>query len=146
MADSVKVVLVDREHKKIIMIKDEQPDITRVTFAGGLVEQDEDYIQAAYREVAEETGYEYEHIQERFSLPYTHRVSGQTQYYIAWGLSQNLTTNPDHGSEKITILPKTFDEFIDHIIDTNNHSHFSYYMCKHYILPNKIQELRKLLF
>lgn len=146
MSDSVKVVLVDRNNQKIIMINDEQPDSIRLTFAGGLVEKDEDMLQAAKREVSEETWYHYQSLYTRFKLPYANRVSGHTQYYIAWDLEQKYIAKPDTWSEKITLLPMNFETFIDHITDPHNHSDFSYYICKQYLLTNKINDLKFLLF
>lgn len=146
MADSVKVILVDREQQKILMVHDEQPNLSRITFAWGLVETWESLLQTASREVQEEIGYNYTDIQSRFSLPYTHRVDGATYYYIASGLQHTATANPDKWSEKITLLEKTFDEFVQHICSAEHHSYFSYYIIIHYILPNKLDDLKLLLF
>ena len=95
MQDSVKVLLIDTASNKIIMVQDEQPGITRLTFAGGLVETGENLLQAAAREIEEETGYTYTHIEPLVSLPYTHRVIGETHYYIASGLTATSLSNPD---------------------------------------------------
>ncbi len=147
MADSVKIVLIDRPQQKIIMIRDEQPDVTRITFAWGMVEKGENYIQAAQREVVEETGYHYNFQQDRFDLPYTHhRLLGQTHYMIARDLTKTNQTNPDRWSEKITLMPLDFDEFIARVQHSDNHSNFSYYICKKYILSGKIDELKQLFF
>ena len=146
MQDAVKVILIDKEQHKILMVQDEQPWVTRITYAWGLVEAGEDLLQTAAREVQEETGYIYDTIQHIVSLPYTHRVSGSTYYYITSGLSQTSQTNPDRWSEKITVLEYTFDEFIDFICSPDNHSYFSYYLLTHYIVPHKKEELQKLLF
>lgn len=146
MKDSVKVILINKEQQKIIMIKDEQPWLTRLTFAGWLVEQWENLLEAAAREVHEETGYIYTHIDHIISLPYTHRVVGETHYYIASWLTITNKPNPDRGSEKITIIEKTFDEFIEYICSPYHHSYFSYYIITHYILPQQHKKLKKLLF
>lgn len=146
MQDSVKVLLIDPPSQKIIMVQDEQPGITRLTFAGGLVEADENLLEAAAREVQEETGYTYTHIEPLVSLPYTHRVMGETHYYIASGLTMSSLSNPDRWSEKITIIEYNFDEFIAYICSPEHHSYFSYYIMTHYIVPHKQEELKKLLF
>ncbi|AKH33010.1 hypothetical protein XF24_00684 [candidate division SR1 bacterium Aalborg_AAW-1] len=146
MADAVKVLLIDIQEQKIIMVQDEQPGLTRLTFAGGLVEQGENLLQAAAREVEEETGYHYTHIEHIISLPYTHRVVGETHYYIASGLMKTDTANPDRGSERITLLSYGFDEFIDYICNPEHHSYFSYYIITTYIITHQQNKLKKLLF
>ena len=146
MQDAVKVILIDKQQHKILMVQDEQPWVTRITYAGGLVEEREDLLEAATREVQEETGYVYQTIQHIVSLPYTHRVCGATHYYIASELSQTSQTNPDKWSEKITVLEYSFEKFVDFICSPDNHSYFSYYLLTHYIIPHKQEELKKLLF
>lgn len=84
--NAVKVFLVDREQQIIYLVHDEQPGVTRITLAGGIVEDGEDLLVSAEREVYEETTCVYKNIVPWFRIPYSHRIQGFTQYYIAWDL------------------------------------------------------------
>lgn len=140
--DVVKVVLIDNED--IIMLHEEQPWLTKTGFAGWFVENWEDHFIAAQREVLEETGYNIDDMELWFSSEYWNRVRWARYYYIARSPKYIQQPNLENG-EKITIIKKTFDEFLDYIASDECFDELSSYIFKKYIINNNIEWLRKYL-
>ena len=104
---------------KIMMTEQEQPGkIPFIGAAGGRVNEGEDILTAARRELLEETGY----IAEDFSLWDARQPVSKIDWaiftFIARGLKKVSDLDLDAG-EKIKLLPLTLDELINIATDKN---------------------------
>lgn len=104
---------------KILLLEQEQPQKGMfVSTAGGRVDEGEDILTAAKRELLEETGY----IGEEFILWDAQQPISKVEWaiytFIAKGLKKIEEANPDAG-EKIKPLPVSFDELIGMVISKN---------------------------
>lgn len=97
------------------------------------------------REVMEETGYTIGQMHHLFSVPYHNRLRGMRYYYIAH-LAEKVHEPLFDGGEKITIVSYSFDQFVEYICSDESWADLASYILKHYIVPNKKDELRALLF
>lgn len=142
--DIVKVLLTDWQH--IVMTQEEQPGLSKISFPWGFVEEWEDLPQAAKREVLEETGYEINTMELLFSLPYRNDVLWARYYYLARTYQKIQEISLDPGGERITLLYKTFDEFLDYLYSDESYDDFAGRMMKNYIVSWRQNDLKKLLF
>jgi len=121
-ADSVVVfpVLPDG---KIILTEQEQPGKPPFIGAtGGRVDEGEDVLSAAKRELLEESGYEAEEFILWHAQNMTSKVDWAVYIFIAKGLKK--VSEPDlDGGEKIKLLPVTLDELIN--IPTKKNIYFA---------------------
>lgn len=98
---------------KILLNKEEQPGKPSFIAApGGRVDEGEDLLDAAKRELLEETGYQAEEFIFWFGQNITPKVDWNVYIFIAKGLKKVADLNLDNG-EKIKSLTVTLDEFID---------------------------------
>jgi ADP-ribose pyrophosphatase len=108
---------------KIILTEQEQPGkIPFIGATGGRVDEGEDILTAAKRELLEESGY----IAENFILWDARHPVGKIDWvvytFIAKGLKKIGDIDLD-GGEKIKLLPLTLDELID--IATDEKTYFA---------------------
>lgn len=132
---------------QIILTEQEQPGKAPFIGAtGGRVDDGEDILDAAKRELLEESGYEAdEFVLWKMQQPMS-KIEWAVYVFVAKGLCKVADLNLD-GGEKIKIITKTFDEFADLAILEN--SQFSEQEIVDDILkakldPKKMEELRKL--
>ncbi len=97
---------------RILLVDQTQPGKTPyISGAGGRMEEGEDPIEAAKRELLEETGYEASEL----TLLYASHIMAKTDYvvyhFIAKGCKKVAEQSLDAG-EKVTLLPVTFDELL----------------------------------
>ncbi len=98
---------------KIILTEQEQPGKEPFIGAtGGRVDKDEDILDAARRELLEESGYEAKEFILWDAQHPTSKIDWVIYTFIAKGLKKVADLDLDSG-EKITLKPVTFDEFID---------------------------------
>jgi 8-oxo-dGTP pyrophosphatase MutT (NUDIX family) len=134
------------EDGKILMISDEQPlRGVRIIAPGGRVNKDEDILDAAKRELLEETGYEAKEFSLWYSVQPITKIEWGVYVFIARGLSKAKDQNIDEG-EKISILPVTFDEFLDRIISGSDFADFDIRskILEAKLDPKKMEELKEL--
>ena len=108
---------------KIILTEQEQPGkVPFVGATGGRVDEGEDILTAAKRELLEESGYE----AEEFILWDAQHPVGKIDWvvytFIGKGLKKVADLHPDAG-EKIKLLNLTLDELID--VATNKDTYFA---------------------
>ena len=107
--DTVTVIGVADD--KILVLDDDQPHVgSRISFPGGRVDSDETgTLQAAKREMLEETGYEFMGWRLlRVWQPHT-KIEWFIYLYLAWDGSQTAQPHPDAG-ERITVRKLSFSE------------------------------------
>jgi len=103
---------------KILLLQQEQPGKTNVFTGtpGGRVDEGEDVLTAAKRELLEETGYEArEYVLWNAQHP-TSKLDWVVYTFIAKGLTKVKAQKLDAG-EKITLMPVNFDTFLDVAIE-----------------------------
>jgi len=106
---------------KIMLIEEEQPGrIPHIGIPGGRVDEGEDILLAAKRELHEETGYEAEEYILWDAQQPELRLEWAVYTFIAKGLKKTSEPHTDAG-EKIKIMPVNFDELIE-ITTTGNFS------------------------
>ncbi|HEY4512556.1 MAG TPA: NUDIX hydrolase [Candidatus Paceibacterota bacterium] len=132
---------------KILLTEQEQPGKEPFIGAtGGRVDEGEDILRAARRELLEESGYEAEEFILWDAQEPTSKIDWAVYTFIAKGLKKVADLHLDSG-EKIKLLPVTFDELLD--IATNGHKNFyekevivKFFEAK--LDPKKMGELKKL--
>lgn len=98
---------------RILLTEQEQPGKEPFIGAtGGRVDEGEDILTAAKRELLEESGYEAEEYFLWHSEQPVSKVEWAVYTFIAKGLKKVADFSLD-GGEKITLKPVTFDEFLD---------------------------------
>jgi ADP-ribose pyrophosphatase YjhB (NUDIX family) len=132
---------------KIILTEQEQPGKEPfISATGGRVDEGEDVIEAAKRELLEEIGYEAEEFILWDAQQPVSKVEWAVYTFIAKGLRKAAEPSLD-GGEKIKMITVSLDELID--IATNENKNFSerelvaeFFRAK--IDPKKKEELAKL--
>ena len=130
---------------KILLTEQEQPGKKSFIGAtGGRVDQGEDILTAAKRELLEESGYEAAEFILWDSQHPTSKIDWVVYTFIAKGLKKVADMNLD-GGEKITLKPVTFDEFIDMAINKNfAEKEILAKLFEAQLFPEKKEELRAL--
>jgi ADP-ribose pyrophosphatase len=144
--DTVVVFMVLPDGK-IILTEQEQPGKSPFVGAvGGRVEEGEDILSAAKREMLEESGYEAEEFILWDAVHPTSKIDWVVYTFIAKGVKKNSEPKLDAG-EKIKLLDLTLDEFIE--IPNRKDIYFAEKEIINKLLeakidPNKRQELEAL--
>jgi 8-oxo-dGTP pyrophosphatase MutT (NUDIX family) len=111
-ADTVGVIAVT-DDGQIILSKEEQPGVKIYTgLLGGRVEEGEDVLTGAKRELLEETGYEASEWELFLGYQPTTKIEWAVYTFIARGCKKVAEQNLDWG-EKIELQFVSFDEFVE---------------------------------
>jgi ADP-ribose pyrophosphatase len=108
--DTSEVIAVTKD-KKIILIRQDQPDISFIGLPGGRVGSKESPAEGARRELMEETGYAPDTFMHWFSSSPFRKIEWSLHYFIAKNCEIAGSPENDAG-EKIEVMLVSFDEFI----------------------------------
>mgnify|MGYP001564558797 CR=1 FL=1 len=146
-ADAVVVIAIVND--KIMILNQEQPDYAKpyISMPGGRVEDGEDPLESAKRELLEETGYEssdWEFLRKDQPM---HKINCQIHIFIARNCKKTGEQNLDSG-EKIEVKWYDFDQFLSL---ANDDDKFHYrtlvtYLFRARLDENKMKELKERLF
>jgi ADP-ribose pyrophosphatase len=113
------IVIPITEDGKIILTKQEQPGkLSFLGTAGGRVDDGEDVLDAAKRELLEETGYEAKEWVLFDAVQPVSKVEWAVYTFFAKGCRKIGEQNLD-GAEKIELLYLDFDDFVEKVLDKN---------------------------
>lgn len=130
---------------KILLTEQEQPcKEPFIGATGGRVDEGEDILTAAKRELLEESGYEAEEFILWDVQHPTSKIDWIVYTFVAKGLKKVSDLNLD-GGEKIKLKPVTFDEFVELSSDESfSEKEIIVKLLEAKLYPNKMKELREL--
>lgn len=142
-ADSVAVLAIEGD--KIMMIEDEQPSRPMVLgFPAGRRDPGETALEAAKRELLEETGYTANFWEHYITFEPSHKMEWKLPFFIAKDLINIADADPGAG-ERITVKWVTFDQFILSIKDPRFlEFHFAFHLLC--MSSDELEQFRKRLF
>jgi len=116
---STVTVIPIKSDGKIILTRQEQPAVKPfITLPGGVVDEHENPLNAAQRELLEETGYEASEWILWDQTQISDKIEWVIYTYIAKKVRRVSEPTPDNG-EKIELFDLSFDEFINLTRDEN---------------------------
>ena len=141
---SVQIIAVTDENK-LILLEEEQPSKSKfLSLVGGGIDGNEKPIDAAKRELLEETGMKCNNICEYFCESQVGNLSWDTIYFIAKGCEVISKQNLDSG-ERIKILELDFEEFIEKIAEDDfRNKGFALFILKKYF-KGELEEFKSFL-
>ncbi len=112
-ADTVDILATTKQGKMLIQ-RQSQPDQEEsfLCLIGGRVEDDEDALEGAKREMLEETGYGSQEWAFLLSYRPTRKIRWDMHVYVARQCEKQSEQNLDPG-ERIEVMEVSFDEFIE---------------------------------
>lgn len=144
--DSTSMIAVTPD-KKIIVTEQEQPSLQPFwALVGGVVDPGETPLEAAKRELLEESGMRAKNLEHWFSVQNSSRVEWSIHTYIAYDVELVQVAAPEAG-EKIKLHSFEFEEFIELVQqDRFRNSEVSLKIMKAIVQPEGLSELKKLFF
>jgi ADP-ribose pyrophosphatase len=120
------IVLAVLDNGKIVLTKQEQSSKEPfIAATGGRVKRGEAILDAAKRELCEETGYEAEEFTLWKAFQPISRIEWAVYVFVARGLKKSFAPSPGSG-EKIEVMEVEFDEFIRLALQENFYQHEIY--------------------
>jgi ADP-ribose pyrophosphatase len=114
------VVIPILENGEILYSKQEQPmKPTYYALFGGMIDEGEDKLSGAKRELLEESGYESDDWEYLFTYDKFGKVEWEIHYYIARNCYKTSMQKLDPG-EKIEIKQSSLDYFIEEVLPLDN--------------------------
>ena len=127
------VLVIGVVDNKIIMIDDEQPNRgTKRQLPGGRVDEtDSSWLEAAKREMQEETGYIFKNWKQLVAVQPQSKIEWFVAIFITTDVLSKQNQQVDAGGEKINIVPINYDEFSNIVITSGNPEYNSLFnICK----------------
>ena len=120
------VLVIPAIDGKVALLRESQPRMpTTYSFVAGKIERGEKPINAARRELLEETGYKAKSLKLIFTYNPDIQIDWKIYVYVATGCKLAGPQNLDPG-EKIKVLPMDFDKFLDTVLYKDGR--FDYYI------------------
>ena len=144
--DTVLVIPVTQDDK-IILLDEEQPGkVPFLSFVGGRIEEGEDVLAAAEREMLEETGYKAQEYHLMDAIQPISKIEWAVYTFVARGCYKAQEQALDTG-EKINLRFISFQEFLDEAAESGFHEiHLAVKVLQAINDPNKMRELQQLMF
>lgn len=143
--DSVMIVAMTADNKFIIL-EQQTPNKDKpfVGLAAGRVEEGEDFLTAAKRELREETGYVSDNWHLLCENGYSDKLDWKLQTFIARDC-QSGQNSPDSG-EKIKLIFLEFEQFLDTIFkDDFRDFEIAHFLLREYWKTKSVEHLKELL-
>ena len=143
--DTTMIIPVTENGKIIVALQEQPHKPPFIGTVGGRVDEGEDILQAAKRELLEETGYEAKEWILFDAIQPVSKIEWAIYTFIAKGCKKIAEQNLD-GAEKIELKFITFDEFIDLAVNDDKFGdELKIKILEAKLQPKKIEELKKLL-
>lgn len=143
--DSVQVIVVQGNH--ILIADEEQPSVpAALAFLGGRVNDGEEPLKAAQRELLEESGL----VSSDWELFKSHEYTSKHQFTVHYFIARNCTKVAEPTSdpgEKIVFKAVTFGEFINLVLQGKIHGDYlEREVLRMKLDPPRLEEFRRKLF
>ncbi len=143
--DTVLIIPVTEDGKIILALQEQPGKSPSVAAIGGRVDGDENILDAAKRELLEETGYEATDWELFHSEQPVTKIEWAVYMFIARGCKKATEQDLD-GAEKIELKFLSFDEFVDLIVsDDKFEAELRIKVLEAKLYPQKMQQLNQLL-
>jgi 8-oxo-dGTP pyrophosphatase MutT (NUDIX family) len=143
--DTAMIIPVTEDGKIIIALQEQPHKPPFIGTVGGRVDEGEDVLEAAKRELLEETGYEAKEWILFDAIQPISKIEWAIYTFIAKGCKKITEQNLD-GAEKIELKFVTFDEFIDLAVNDDKFGdEFKIKILEAKLDPKKMEELKNLL-
>ncbi len=142
--DTVMVLPITSDGKIIIALQEQPNKPPFIGSIGGRVDEGEDILEAAKRELLEETGYEAKDWMLFDAVQPVGKIEWAIYTFIAKGCNKIAEQNLD-GAEKVELKFVSFDEFINLIVNDDKFGdEFRVKILEAKLDPKKMEELREL--
>lgn len=133
--------------RKIILTIQEQPGMTQfISLVGGVVDDNENVVVAAHRELREEVGAITPNMELWYSVQPVTKVEWPIYLFVARNCELVSVATPDAG-EKIKLKYVTWEEFLEIIyLDAFRDKEVSLYLMRLMKQPQRLTELERFLF
>jgi len=143
--DTVAILPITYDGKIIVALQEQPHKAPFIGTPGGRVDEGEDILEAAKRELLEETGYEAEGWTLFDATQPVSKIEWAIYTFIAKGCKKVTEQNLD-GGEKIELKFLTFDEFVNLALNDDKFGdEFRVKILEAKLDPEKMKELKSLL-
>jgi 8-oxo-dGTP pyrophosphatase MutT (NUDIX family) len=143
--DTAMIIPVTEDGKIIVALQEQPHKPPFIGTVGGRVDEGEDILEAAKRELLEETGYEAKEWTLFDAVQPVSKIEWAVYTFIAKGCKKIAEQNLD-GAEKIELKFVSFDEFVDLAVNDDKFGdEFKIKILEAKLQPKKMKELKKLL-
>lgn len=145
--EDTAVIIPILEDGTILLVQDEQPGRDSVlTPPGGRLDPGEDALEAAKRELLEETGYEPVEVELWFANQPASKIDWAVYYFVGRKCRRVREADPGAG-EKITLVPVSFEDFLSRAGGEDYQSPYLVnQLLRAQLDAGKMDELRRLFF
>src|SRR3989344_2214727 len=143
--DTVMIIPITEEGKIIVALQEQPHKPPFIGTIGGRVDEGEDVLETAKRELLEETGYEAKEWVLFDVVQPVSKIEWAIYTFIAKGCKKIAEQDLD-GAEKIELKFVSFEEFIDLAVNDDKFGdEFRIKILEAKLEPTKMEELRKLI-
>ncbi len=142
--DTVAIIPVTEDGRIIVLLQEQPHHLPFLGTPGGRVDEGENVLEAAKRELLEETGYEAKEWILFDAVQPVSKIEWVIYTFIAKGCKKVAEQNLD-GAEKIELKFVSFEEFIDLAVNDDKFGdEFRIKILEAKLYPEKMDELKKL--